>query len=159
MIIISDLGGVFVHVTLQPITKLFRDAYGDRYAMDFPFSKVAEAVREFEVGKCGIVNVACAASDHGARIMTADLIAAWCAKIPHVHKDVVRLYTVQRALGTRVVAMSNTNDIHMNHMWREFRPEMSTFDAVYTSCEMGVAKPDREAFQMVFDSEREHDHD
>jgi FMN phosphatase YigB (HAD superfamily) len=78
----------------------------------------------------------------------AALAAGWNAIFVGEIAETVDLL---RAIKGRLplYAFSNTNAAHQRVWSKRFEDALTVFDKVFVSCEMGVRKPDREAFEAV----------
>jgi putative hydrolase of the HAD superfamily len=78
-----------------------------------------------------------------------DFIQAWCAAtFPGLCHGIEDLYDEVAATGLRVMALSNTNEAHLEFLRRQF-PIMQRFQPLYASHEIRARKPDRAAFNHV----------
>jgi HAD superfamily hydrolase (TIGR01509 family) len=73
-----------------------------------------------------------------------EAFTAWPKALLPGAKDLVRAAGAQ----TRVACLSNTNSVHSERLWGEFGI-YELFEDLYFSHEMGLVKPDRDAFEHV----------
>lgn len=74
----------------------------------------------------------------------------WCFH-PVLNEDTVRLIKKLKELGNRVVCGTNTISAHyFNHIERG---DYAYFDQTYSSCAMGVSKPDTAFWKIILDAE------
>ncbi len=71
-----------------------------------------------------------------------------------IDADVLDTLAARRAAGSRLVALTNTNQLHHDHWWPRYREPLGVFDHVYLSFELGARKPEPACFQAVLDAER-----
>jgi len=84
----------------------------------------------------------------GVELTDAQLAAGWCSIFAGEIPETVALL---RRLEGRVplYAFSNTNPEHQRAWSRQFEEALRPFRKVFTSCELGVRKPGRAAFEKV----------
>jgi len=51
----------------------------------------------------------------------------------------------------KVIAFTNTNEIHLPIWMQKYHEQLSIFDKIYSSCEIGLRKPDAESFQYILE--------
>lgn len=73
---------------------------------------------------------------------------AAAAEIFTPNDEVIALLDTLRGQGVRLVALSNTCEVHAAHMRERYRVD-ELFDALVLSHEVGAAKPDREVFERA----------
>lgn len=145
-VVLFDLGGVLIELGGMSDMAVFADEPSEdeiwRRWLSCPW------VRRFERGQCDPDVFAQGMVESWAMPVapTAFLEAfiAWPkGMLPGSH-EVVR-GTAEHA---RVACLSNTNTLHVERQWEEFGI-YELFDGIFLSNEMGMVKPDREAFEHV----------
>lgn len=71
---------------------------------------------------------------------------------PELDSAVETLYREVKGRGHRLVCATNTEPAH--YVYHREHGHYSLFDAVYASCEMGHAKPEREYFDYILEHEQ-----
>lgn len=147
-VILCDLGGVVVHVEAERIIHQMSQL------MNYPFDEVHRAVYEdgllvpFELGQInprayydGLTRAL------GLRWSFEQFMRAWNDLLRENH-DVIPL--LRRLAGRfQLVALSNTNVLHLAHM-RAF-PSLDFFKGWVASCEVGLRKPDPEIYRVALE--------
>jgi FMN phosphatase YigB (HAD superfamily) len=68
-------------------------------------------------------------------------------------EDVLGLLAKQRHAGSRLVALTNTNQLHHDRWWSMYREQLGLFDHIYLSFELGSRKPEPACFHAVLEAE------
>lgn len=147
--LLFDLGGVVMGIDWEPMFASWaRDSGVDAAALRARF-RFDEHYRRHE---CGAID-AHAYYDSlraglGIALEDARLEAGWNAIFTEPIAPTVRLL---ESLEGRIAlyAFSNTNVTHHRVWSRKFERALRPFDAVFVSCELGVRKPEREAFHAI----------
>lgn len=145
-VVLFDLGGVLIELGGMGDMAVFsREDSEDeiwRKWLSCPW------VRRFERGRCDAQTFAEGMVETWSMPVTPDAFleafVAWPkGMLPGAHETV-------RAAGeyARVACLSNTNILHVERQWAEFGI-YELFDGIYLSNEMGIVKPDAEAFAHV----------
>lgn len=145
-VVLFDLGGVLVELGGMGEMEVFSGGSSEdeiwRRWLHCPW------VRRFERGQCG--------ADDFARGMVEtwempvapdrflDAFRAWPRGMLPGARELVRA----AGRSARVCCLSNTNIVHTERQWAEFGIH-ELFDGLFLSHEMGLVKPDREAFEHV----------
>lgn len=143
-VILFDLGGVLVEntgreglISLLPYTLDTPELW--RRWLDSP------SVRQFEAGKIPSDAFATAfVAEWGLRVGPAEFIAAF-AGWPKGFFPGARELLASLRDKHHLACLSNTNAIH----WSRFPEFADVFDTCFASHEMGVVKPEKEAFEHV----------
>ncbi len=147
-VVLFDLGGVLIELGgMGDMAVLANEQSEDeiwRRWLHCPW------VRRFERGQCDADAFANGMVESWEMPVTpADFLKAFIAwpkgMLPGSHE-------VVRGAGehVRVACLSNTNTLHVERQWEEFGI-YELFDGIFLSNEMGMVKPDREAFDHVVD--------
>ena len=75
-----------------------------------------------------------------------DFVAGWNAVYGEPHSSVVSLLERLRR-SYRLVAFTNTNELHQEVWPAKYERELVHFDRIFSSCDMGHRKPEAEAFR------------
>ncbi len=145
-VVLFDLGGVLVELGGMGEMAIFADEQDEdeiwRRWLTCPW------VRRFERGECDTETFARGMVESWAMPVGPDAFleafAAWPKGMLPGARDLVRA-TSERS---RVACLSNTNSIHTDRQWAEFGI-YELFDRLFLSHEMGLVKPDRDAFDHV----------
>ena len=145
-VVLFDLGGVLIELGGMGDMAVFADEQSEdeiwRRWLTCPW------VRRFERGQCDAEAFAQGMVESWEMPVSPDeflkAFTAWPKGMLPGSQEVVR-GAAERA---RVACFSNTNALHVARQWKEFGI-YELFDGVYLSNEMGMVKPDREAFDFV----------
>lgn len=154
-VILSDLGGVLIDYSFDraiaewaSLASVNADVLRERLVVD-------GAWRQFEVGRlterefCSHLRKLC-----GLRLTDGELIQGWNSIYIGVDAEVERLLRCVAAQGIRVVAATNTNVSHQRVWQDRFAGSLAFFDAIYSSWEAGVRKPEPAFFQHILELEQ-----
>jgi FMN phosphatase YigB (HAD superfamily) len=147
--LISDLGEVIVRLDFSPIYAYLEKMTG-RPAKDvWPLVHEEGGWRRLETGDLTIEEYAVIIGKTiDAPVELDEFQRVWCSVFPGIDEQVHERYLKWRSEGRPLVALSNTNAPHMDHMRTTF-DQLSVFDHIYTSHEIGARKPDRECYEHV----------
>lgn len=124
---------------------LAHDALAGRFSMD-------DAYARHETGHLGWDGFRDAlAEQFGLELSDADWREGWARVVGHARPDVAARIADLSATGP-VHAFSNTNPSHLAQLSERFAAELAPFERVFTSCELGLRKPEPEAFRAVADA-------
>lgn len=148
---IFDLGGVVFGISLDPVFEFWAKSIG-RQPQDVAAKFGIDSHYErFEIGEISPAEY----RDHvcellGAPLSPEDFDRGW----NNIYLDVLPgieslLEQLQRTL--RLVALTNTNEIHAEEWRVRYSDVLTYFEKVFASHEMGARKPDPECFQIVLD--------
>ena len=88
--------------------------------------------------------------------MTIDQFqAAWNSMLIRPFEGVAELIQKVKQKGVLVCALSNTNEIHWNFMFKQF-PIMQLFDVLFASFELGARKPEKLIFERALKKIKKH---
>lgn len=73
---------------------------------------------------------------------------AWLSMLDELPQERLDYIASLRAKGYRTVLLSNSNELHWNPIWEQYRLG-DYFDAVFASHHLHMAKPNREIFDHV----------
>jgi epoxide hydrolase-like predicted phosphatase len=148
---IFDLGNVVFNVDWQPMFDSWSESSGvetkflqERFKFDAHFEAFERnkiSGHEFWKAMCETLVM---------DIAYEEFVTGWNA----IYQEVVpeTQNAIEQLQGNiKVVAFTNTNLIHSTIWPRKYSKVLKNFDHVFSSSEMGVRKPEVEAFQMVLD--------
>lgn len=147
-VVLFDLGGVLIELGGMGDMAVFSNEQSEediwRRWLSCPW------VRRFERGQCEADEFAAGMVESWEMPVSPgaflEAFVAWPkGMLPGSH-EVVR----DAAAHARVACLSNTNSLHVDRQWAEFGI-YELFDGIFLSNEMGMVKPDREAFDHVVD--------
>jgi putative hydrolase of the HAD superfamily len=150
--LLLDLGNVVLEVDFRRVFDAWAVSSGvsverfhERWDMD-------RAYREHETGACDFANYTAALADRFEVAMSAEQWrAGWNAIFVRPYDGVVaRLPEVARRLP--LYAFTNTNAEHHRYWASRYRDELASFRHMFVSSEIGLRKPDREAFHHVVEA-------
>lgn len=145
-VVLFDLGGVLIELGGMGDMAVFSSEDSEdeiwRRWLSCPW------VRRFERGQCDAQTFAEGMVESWTMPVSPEAFleafTAWPkGMLPDAHE-------VVHAAGrhARVACLSNTNSLHVERQWAEFGI-YELFDGIYLSNEMGMVKPDAEAFEYV----------
>jgi putative hydrolase of the HAD superfamily len=145
-IVLFDLGGVLIELGgMGDMAVLSRGASDDEIWERW---LACPWVRRFERGHCDVESFARGMVESWEMPTDPDrfieVFAAWPRGLLPGAQELVR----SAARKLRVACLSNTNAVHAERHWKDLAiPEL--FDDLFFSHEMGLVKPDRDAFAHV----------
>lgn len=153
-VIMSDLGGVVLrldtHRCLEcwsKLTSLTAHEVAERLAAD----GLHDAFERGEVSKTRFL------AHVRERLETkADddaLVACYSDIYLGIDRATLALLADQHDAGHRLVALTNTNEIHHARWWPMYREPLQLFAEIYLSFELGSRKPDTDCFEAVLAAE------
>lgn len=152
--VILDLGGVLVDIDPNETYAAFRRIFLPNVIMEIRWDDLPEVVVSMETGtwsKNKFKKTMLQACKPG--VSESQMIDAWCAMLLEFKAPRVKM--VQRlAKKYNVFLLSNTNVYHITYFEKEFSnrfhfPLKDLFQKVYYSNEIGIRKPDKQAFEYV----------
>jgi putative hydrolase of the HAD superfamily len=149
-VVLFDLGGVLVDLGGLPELEVFA---GGGVSEDELWRRWLSCpwVRRFERGHCNADSFSRGMVESWSMTVEPEeflaAFAAWPRGLLPGARELVRSI---RAL-TRVGCLSNTNRLHADRHWSELGMA-DLFDDQFLSYEMGLVKPDRDAFEYVIDA-------
>lgn len=155
--LLLDLGGVLIDVDYQSTAKAFNALGFDRFEELYNKAKQDRLFDGFEVGALSPTQFRDRIRTlHRSGINDVDIDTCWNAMLGSVPRQRLDLVGQLRK-HYRVLLFSNTNAIHVPAFEEIIRKEngisdfKSCFDGAYYSCEVGLRKPDAEAFHVVLE--------
>lgn len=147
--LLYDFGGVLVRIHFDRVFARWAQLAG------VPMESVASrfwGVKAYEDHECGALDLAgyfaALRNELGLALSDEQFADGW-------HRvfgaEMTPVIDVARRLAGRIpqYVFSNTNPSHLEYMLRRYRDAFEPFRKVFTSCELGARKPDREAFARV----------
>ena len=77
-----------------------------------------------------------------------DIRAAWLSMVDEIPQERLDYITSLREKGYKTVLLSNSNELHWDPIWEEYRLG-DYFDQVFASHHLHMAKPNQEIFEYV----------
>lgn len=152
--IIFDLGGVIINLDYQLTTKAFKELGMENFEEAYSQLSQNSLFDDFETGKISSQHFINKLLPHLPVGTSANqVVAAWNAMILDVPSEKIKLLNKLKD-QYRIFLLSNTNDIHMVKVRREWNKvtnlAMETFfEKIYLSHELGLRKPDPKIFLEV----------
>jgi len=149
--LIFDLGNVIIDISPKNACDYWaeiRQRKPEELYVVFPFD---ETYAKFERGEISSATF----RGHVAKYLNITLSQhefdeGWSRILIQLRGNIAELLQSLRA-SYRIVALSNTNEIHVP-MWREMcTPILPYFEMIFSSNEIGFRKPEYESFQCVLD--------
>lgn len=146
--ILFDLGGVLERVAAAP--QIEEWTHGQIPASEFWHRWLhAESVRLFETGRIGAEEFSAHVVDElGIQVSPAVFLEGFLTWPAGPFEGAFELVSRVRGQGMRVASFSNSNAVHWPIMQMHQRTA-EAFEANFPSHELGLCKPDREAFSEV----------
>ena len=147
--LLFDLGGVIMGLDWDRCFEHWARASGaeaaalrGRYSFD-------AAYKRHEVGEIGELDYYRSLRESlGIELTDAQWAEGWSALFTGEIHDVTRLVAQVRD-RVPVYAFSNTNHAHRRAWAHRFAPAVALFREIFTSCDLGLRKPERESFHRV----------
>ncbi len=145
-VLLFDLGGVVVELSGVPRWVAgSTDSESERRVWERWLR--SPTVREFERGRCAPEDFSRRmVAELELRVNPAEFLETFAAWPMGVYPGALALLRQLRARPYRLACFSNTNPVHWPRFFDELR---DYFDATFASFELGVVKPDVEAFREV----------
>lgn len=152
--VIFDLGGVIINLNYQLTQKAFEDLGITNFSEIYTQFAQNDLFDNYETGKVSsqhFINELLRAFPNS--ISPNKIVAAWNAMILDVPKEKIDFLN-QLKIERRIFLLSNTNEIHMEKVRREWSkvsayPMEHSFEKIYLSHEVGMRKPNAEIFKFV----------
>ncbi len=113
---------------------------------------LTEVVARYEAGRIETEEfIALARATTGLAVAPDRFAAAW-VEIFSINAPVARLAGALKRAGYRLVLGSNTNALHSEHFRRQFAAELSCFDRLVLSHEVGHIKPSPEFYHACVEA-------
>ena len=149
--LIFDLGNVVIDIAPQRSCDYWASIC-DRNPLElyvaFPFDQIYARFERGEIAPEQFREHVC--NCLGISISPADFDEGWKQILIQVRENIPELLKKLSSSYT-IVALSNTNDIHVP-MWREMcKPILPYFEKIFSSNEIHFRKPEPEAYQHVLD--------
>jgi len=149
--VILDLGGVVFAISVDQIIKSWAKSAGCHPKDIAPKFKVDEYYKLFEMGKISpeeyrshVCNVL------GIKISDEDFDEGWNS----IYLDLlpgIESLLLQLKGKTRLIVLTNTNEIHAREWRIRYADILRHFDKVFASHEIGARKPSLESFNAILD--------
>ncbi|MFC1891468.1 HAD-IA family hydrolase [Thermodesulfobacteriota bacterium] len=153
MIFIFDLGNVVVKIDQQKIIDYWKTVIGDSACDAVNGFEVDEEYEKYEKGQIDSVEY----WKHFCKVCNCklgfdDFNYGWCALYGGYMPGILETINALSEKN-RVIALTNTNNLHVN-VWVRLYPEIcDIFDKVYLSSEIGFRKPEKGCFEYVLKME------
>lgn len=152
--VIFDLGGVIINLNYQLTQKAFEDLGIGNFSEIYTQFAQQDLFDKFETGKISsqhFINELLRA--YPKPISPNKIVSAWNAMILNVPKEKIDFLNQLKA-ERRIFLLSNTNEIHMEKVRREWSKVTNntmehSFEKIYLSHEIGMRKPHAEIFEFV----------
>ncbi len=147
--LLLDLGNVVLGIDFRRVFTYWAEAadvdeqvFYDGWAMD-------QAYREHEIGAINFSEYTETLSDRFGVALSADeWLAGWNSLWTDPFHGVIELLP-QLADRYRLYGFSNTNEAHARDWRRRYETELAPFETIFVSSEIGLRKPDAQAFGYV----------
>lgn len=147
--LISDLGGVVVHLDFGPFNAFLAERAGLERERVWQMIEDEGSWKVYELGELDAAGFARALSQRlGAEITTEEFLHHWSGIFPGEIAGIGPLFEKVKRRGLELLALSNTNADHIGII-HEICPAMALFDRVYCSHEIHARKPDPASYRHV----------
>jgi glucose-1-phosphatase len=146
--VLFDLGGVLERVVAAAQIEIW--THGEIPPSEFWHRWLsADAVRRFETGKIGPEEFSAHAVDElGIQVDPSAFLRGFATWLAGPYEGASALVSRVRERGFRVASFSNSNEVHWPIM-ETHQDTARVFEANFPSHQLGLCKPDREAFAEV----------
>ncbi len=154
MLYIFDMGNVLIDIDFKRVLGVWSNLSGTPLAHLMERFTMGDAFKQHERGEISDEQFAQAlCNEMGIALSFEQFSAGWQSIFVGLRPDAIAIMKNLREQGHRVVVLSNTNNLHLEH-WPTHYPEIEqNADALYLSQEIGLRKPDSAIFQYVLDKE------
>jgi len=154
MLYIFDMGNVIIDIDFKRVLGVWSNLSGTPLAVLTERFTMGEAFQQHERGEISDQEFATRTCDElGIALSFEQFSAGWQSIFVALRPDTIAIMQSLREQGHRVVVLSNTNNLHLEH-WPTHYPEVAqSADTVYLSQEMGVRKPEADIFHRVLEKE------
>jgi putative hydrolase of the HAD superfamily len=154
MLYIFDMGNVLIDIDFKRVLGVWSNLSGTPLAHLMERFTLGEVFQQHERGEISDQQFAeelC--NEMGIALSFEQFSAGWQSVFVALRPEAIEIMKKLRQQGHRVVVLSNTNNLHLDH-WPTHYPEIEqNADAVYLSQKIGLRKPDPAIFQYVLDKE------
>jgi putative hydrolase of the HAD superfamily len=153
-VLIFDLGGVLIRLDYKRTTHAFEQLGIEQFEMLYNQAAQTDVFDRFETGKISSMQFINSLLSYLPEGTTANqVVHAWNAMILDVPKERIQLLNQLRHTH-QVFLLSNTNDLHMPLVRREWakvssKPMEHFFEKMYLSYTLGMRKPEVNTFLHV----------
>ena len=148
---IFDLGGVIFGISLAPVLRSWARSMGCHPQDIAAKFRIDSHYERFEVGEISSQEYREHVYDLlGTRLSTEDFDRGWNSIYLGLLPGIESLLQQLRQT-IRLVALTNTNQIHAKEWRVRYSDALTYFEKVFASYEMGARKPNPECFQIVLD--------
>ncbi|WP_369789275.1 glucose-1-phosphatase [Rouxiella sp. WC2420] len=154
MLYIFDMGNVLIDIDFKRVLGVWSNLSGTPLAHLMERFTMGEVFQQHERGEISDEQFAeSLCNEMGIALSFEQFSAGWQSIFVSLRPDAIAVMKDLREQGHRVVVLSNTNNLHLEH-WPTHYPEVEqNADALYLSQEIGLRKPDPAIFQYVLDKE------
>lgn len=153
--IIFDLGNVIVNLEPNATYEAFKELAKDDFDTILEKLNAISFFENYEIGKISSHEFIQALKDKiNPQLNEQEIIDAWNAILKDTPQTRIDILLDQKE-KYRTFCLSNTNEIHINHLFEELKREKGLdnydglFEKVYLSYLMGVRKPNVAIFEAV----------
>lgn len=154
MLYIFDMGNVLIDIDFKRVLGVWSNLSGTPLAHLMERFTMGDAFQKHERGEITDRQFADEICDElGIALSFEQFTAGWQSIFVGLRPEAIAVMQKLRSQGHRVVVLSNTNSLHLEH-WPTHYPEIEqNADAVYLSQQIGLRKPDPEIFRYVLNKE------
>lgn len=136
-----DLGNVVIQVNFQPLLKILAERAGEEHKANTRNFLSSSLLFDFEFGAISRTEFTHRVNAlYGANFSQEEMESSLCGIFPGLVAGTVPLMEQLSAAGP-LYALSNTNEVHLEWMWRHHPGVMRNFTKIFASHEMGARKP------------------
>jgi len=155
--IIFDLGMVVVELDPKATENAFKNLMGDQYNNLMTELNHQKFFEQYETGKITTEEfIHRLGTKIGGPAIDQKIIHAWNAMLGEIPEKRFQILKWAKK-NYRTFCLSNTNELHINHLYNYLKTEKSIegleyyFEKVYLSHQIGMRKPELEIFQFLID--------
>lgn len=151
---IFDLGNVIFSINWDPMYESWSRASGVPVPDLKSLGNCVEAINLFEINAIDGDSFRRAVNAHlSINLTPKQFQAGWCSIFLDANQQVCELLP-PLSQKMKIVAFSNTNEIHAKVWLERYRAELAPFHAIYRSSQLGMRKPDAESFSHLLALEK-----
>ncbi len=149
--IIFDLGKVIFDVSFDRTYQYWATASGSKFEDIKHRFKFDEVYDKFETAELTAPEFRTKMSEKlNINLSDAEFDVGWCNLYLRKYDGIDNLLNELKK-NYKIIALSNTNEIHAR-VWKvKYKETLALFDKVFSSYEMKARKPSKESYQMVLD--------
>ncbi len=147
--LLLDLGNVVLGIDFRRVFSYWAEAAGVDEQVFYDGWSIDQAYREHEIGAINFTEYTLALSNRfGIAMPEEEWLTGWNSLWTTPFHGVINLLP-QLAERYQLYGFTNTNQAHADEWRSRYGAELAAFETIFVSSEIGMRKPDAEAFGYV----------